>query len=111
MSKFVSTSTHWLHQIPNPGDTRYDPITGEFQVWNGAQWYMLGPQGAILNNEKFMQHDLTVILVDYMYWSEHESELETWLDINVEGGRSCHKGMTIDFNNKDDLLVFVLRWS
>lgn len=109
----INHSSTWLHSMPAAGQTRYDPVTSEMQVWDGRQWLIMASNGAHVpaNSTKFIQHDKTVILVDYVYWADHEEDLEVWLDEHVQDGRRIRNGMVLEFNNMEDLLVFTLKWS
>lgn len=109
----INTSSTWLHSLPAKGSVRYDPVTSEMQVWDGSQWRIMTSSGAHVpaNSTKFIQHNKTIILVDYVYWADHEEDLETWLDANVQHGRHIRNGMVLEFNNMEDLLVFTLKWS
>jgi hypothetical protein len=55
----------------------------------------------LTNNEQM------VILTDYNYWADHESDLEKWCLDNS----SQVNGMTVVFPNAQTLTVFCLRWS
>lgn len=51
-------------------------------------------------------HPPAVILGDWLFWSEHKSELDQWCDEN-----GAHRqGMTVEMS-EDALTLFVLRWS
>ena len=104
-------SSEWLHTVPAEGSLRYNPANGEMEVWDGHQWLIMSSNGPVASSTKFTQQGLTVILVDYDHWDKHDDELDRWLDQTVEGGRHCRTGMMIEFNNKEDLLVFTLTWS
>jgi len=48
-----------------------------------------------------------VILTDYRFWAEHQSELTSW----CEERNVSFKGMTVVFRDKVSLTEFVLRWA
>lgn len=48
-----------------------------------------------------------IVLTDLSFWLTHIDELIDWCKSN--GGKQ--KGMTIEFDNDEDLTMFLLRWS
>lgn len=51
--------------------------------------------------------DLLVVLTDIKFWTKHADELLDWCDLY--GARLA--GMTVEFNTKEQLTMFYLRWS
>lgn len=48
-----------------------------------------------------------IVLTDFSYWVKHIDELIVWCKTN--GGKQ--QGMTIEFDNDENLTMFLLRWS
>lgn len=61
-------------------------------------------------HKKFMQVTETTLLIsDYVYYAENEIEIDKW---NLDSfSYQPRQGMVLDFANKFDLLIFILRWS
>lgn len=51
--------------------------------------------------------DLLVVLTDYKFWANNIDELLDWSE--QYGARV--KGMTVEFDNKEQLTMFCLRWA
>jgi len=51
--------------------------------------------------------DLLVVLTDLNFWTRNVDELLDWCDLY--GARV--KGMTVEFDTKEQLTMFCLRWS
>lgn len=51
--------------------------------------------------------DIVVVLTDFEYWTDHYDSLKEWCAVN--GGQV--KGMTVSFDNNEQLTVFALKWS
>jgi hypothetical protein len=49
-----------------------------------------------------------IVLSDINYWNTHYEELKDWCDTQL-GAEIV--GMTIEFTNEKELMMFVLRWS
>lgn len=47
------------------------------------------------------------VLSDIGYWMEHYDELVEW--IKTTSGRVA--GMTVEFDNEQDMILFLLKWS
>lgn len=65
-----------------------------------------GKRFTVVPTELEFRYDI-VLLNDFEYWNEHYEELKDWCDfylLEIEG-------MTIEFKRKEDLTVFILRWS
>lgn len=52
----------------------------------------------------------TYIIADYHFWSNNQVELENWLIDNTEDGLDTQEGMTLNFCNEQEELMFRLRW-
>ena len=52
-------------------------------------------------------NDLLVVLTDIKFWTDNIEELLIWCD---QYGATV-KGMTVEFDNKEQLTMFCLRWS
>lgn len=52
----------------------------------------------------------TYIIVDYRFWVRNELALFDWLDKNTEDGHDTQQGMTLNFSNETEELMFILRW-
>ena len=51
-----------------------------------------------------------VVITDSKFWVENESEIYTWMDQFLPGGRARHEGSVITFNDPKDITSFMLRW-
>lgn len=51
-----------------------------------------------------------IIIKDYNFWTEHEAELETWMDRNLPRGRAHQTGMVLTIEEERDAMLFMLRW-
>lgn len=56
---------------------------------------------------KFIFHDLTATIADYMYYTDYESEIDQWLECHD----SKRTGMIIKFNTENTKMLFMLRWA
>ncbi len=61
----------------------------------------------VADYELLDEPEIVVVLTDVKFWSENIDELISWCDFN--GGKV--KGMTVGFNNYEQLTLFTLRWS
>lgn len=52
----------------------------------------------------------SVIVADFAWWIDHEQEIEQWMDANLEKGRFCRQGMVIEFDDQEDMALFLLTW-
>jgi hypothetical protein len=57
------------------------------------------------------QADHWVLLIDYVYWDEHITELEEWCDATLANGKESITGMSLEFSTNQEVTFFVLRWS
>jgi hypothetical protein len=65
-----------------------------------------GKRFTVVPPELEFRYDI-VLLNDFEYWSEHYEELNDWCDFYL----LVIEGMTIEFKRKEDLMMFILRWS
>jgi hypothetical protein len=49
---------------------------------------------------------IVVVLTDIGYWAENLEALQEWCKVN--GGQV--KGMSVSFDNQEQLMLFALRW-
>ena len=65
-------------------------------------------------NERFvvvkdgMTHAL--MISDYEYWLTNESEIEEWMDNTLPQGRDHRRGMVLQFDSTQTMMMFMLRW-
>lgn len=61
-------------------------------------------------HKKFMQATETTLLIsDYVYYAENEVEIDKW---NLDSfSYQPRQGMVLEFANKFDLLIFLLKWT
>jgi len=52
----------------------------------------------------------TYIIADYRFWMNNQVELENWLIDNTKDGVGTQEGMTLNFCNEQEELMFKLRW-
>lgn len=52
-----------------------------------------------------------LVIADYMWWTENETEILTWMDVNLPRGRDHQQGMVLTLESEQDLMLFLLRWS
>ena len=50
------------------------------------------------------------IIADYNFWSNNQVALENWLIDNTEDGLDTQEGMTLNFANEQEELMFIMRW-
>jgi len=51
-----------------------------------------------------------LMIADYRWWVNNESDILTWMDTNLPRGRDHQTGMIVSFDSEQDLLMFTLRW-
>lgn len=55
---------------------------------------------------KFVFYKLTALIEDYMYYDEHDEELDMWLE-----NHDCKReGMVINFCDEATKMMFMLKW-
>lgn len=52
-----------------------------------------------------------IIICDYRWWADNESELYTWMDECLPKGRNHQQGMVVVIENESDASNFLLRWN
>jgi hypothetical protein len=52
-----------------------------------------------------------LMIVDYMWWSDHEHEIHDWMEENLSGGIDHQQGMVIRFDTDQQRMMFLLRWA
>lgn len=76
------------------------PTSDVFETWKN-QRYVIADSALLDHIGKF------VLLTDIKFWADNIDILIEWCKVN--GGRV--KGMTVEFDNDEQLMLFVLRWS
>lgn len=51
-----------------------------------------------------------IIIVDYRWWADNETEIYAWMDQCLPKGRKHQQGMVVVIENKSDASNFLLRW-
>lgn len=51
-----------------------------------------------------------LLIADYRWWTENETEILTWMDTNLPRGRDHQQGMVLTLDSTQDLMLFLLRW-
>lgn len=51
-----------------------------------------------------------IIITDYRWWANNETELYAWMDQCLPKGRSHHQGMVVIIENAADASNFLLKW-
>ncbi len=51
-----------------------------------------------------------IIIVDYRWWTDNETEIYAWMDQCLPKGRKHQQGMVVVIENKSDASNFLLRW-
>jgi hypothetical protein len=54
---------------------------------------------------------IALLVIDWDWWAKHENEVYEWMDERLPGGRAQCQGTVIQFNNEQDRLVFLMKWS
>ena len=52
-----------------------------------------------------------LMIADYMWWTDNESAILEWMDLNLPRGRDHQTGMIVSFDSDQDLMMFMLRWA
>jgi hypothetical protein len=58
-----------------------------------------------------MNRDVMLFIEDYAWWVQNEKDIVMWMDDNLPRGREQQQGMVISFDNEQQRLMFMLRWS
>jgi hypothetical protein len=58
-----------------------------------------------------LHHKCGLMIQDYMWWADNEREILNWMEANLPDGIDHQAGMTITFDNEQDRMMFLLRWS
>lgn len=74
-----------------------------FAEWKTQRFIVVEP--AIAHDNAV---DHMVVLTDIYFWTENAEALEAWCDSNPG---VIQMGMTVSFNSRESLLLFMLRWS
>jgi hypothetical protein len=53
----------------------------------------------------------TLMISDYQYWVDNEAEIEEWMDKTLPQGREHRRGMMIQFDSTQTMMMFMLRWA
>lgn len=56
---------------------------------------------------RFIFYDTNALVEDYMFYADHESEIDKWL----EDHDCAREGMVIHFFDKEVQILFKLAWS
>lgn len=51
-----------------------------------------------------------IIITDYRWWADNETEIYTWMDQCLPKGRNHQQGMVVVIENQSDASNFLLRW-
>ena len=79
-------------------------MTDLTQHWKENRYVVIDHAGLDIKIEPY-QH--FVLLTDVSYWCANWDRLETWCRLN--GG--VHQGMSITFENEQQLTAFSLKWA
>jgi hypothetical protein len=52
-----------------------------------------------------------VMIKDYNFWTEHQAELELWMDRNLSRGREHQTGMVLTIEQEKEAMLFMMRWA
>ena len=52
-----------------------------------------------------------IVIKDYNFWTEHEAELEEWMDRNLSRGREHQTGMVLTIEEEKEAMLFLMRWA
>jgi len=52
-----------------------------------------------------------LLISDYDWWQQNEGEILEWMDKCLPRGREHRQGMVIEFDDNQDRVNFLLRWS
>ena len=52
-----------------------------------------------------------VLIEDYMWWTDNERAILNWMADNLPRGIEHQQGMVLTFDNEQDRMMFLLRWS
>lgn len=55
---------------------------------------------------KFIFHELTATIADYMFYTDKQQEIDDWLELH----NSKRMGMIINFADEKTKILFQLRW-
>lgn len=51
-----------------------------------------------------------IIIRDYRWWNQHETEIYQWMDQCLPRGRKHQQGMVVVIEDESDASNFLLRW-
>ena len=54
---------------------------------------------------------LMLIIEDYVWWTQNEKSILTWMDHQLPRGRDHQQGMIVNFDDEQQREWFLLRWS
>jgi hypothetical protein len=57
------------------------------------------------------QFQSTLLISDYDWWQQNEGEILEWMEKCLPRGREHRQGMVIEFDDNQDRVNFLLRWS
>lgn len=71
---------------------------------NGRRFILSGPF-----DEEMPYH--YIVIADIGFWLKNEPAIYAWMDENLPRGRMHQAGMTIELDNSQDALAFLMRWA
>jgi len=51
-----------------------------------------------------------LMITDIEWWIDNDKRVYEWMDLNLPKKRMHHVGMTLEFEDKKDATLFLLRW-
>ena len=52
-----------------------------------------------------------LMIQDYNWWTDYERDIHEWMNENLPRGVEHQQGMVLTFDNEQQQLMFLLRWS
>ena len=84
---------------------------------NGQQLTFLNGVLQVSTKNKFIvarsptNGDLMLIIEDYVWWTQNETAILTWMDQQLPRGRDHQQGMVLNFDDEQQRQWFLLRWA
>jgi hypothetical protein len=50
------------------------------------------------------------MIADYNWWHDNHYDITDWMREHLPRGEDHARGMTIEFDSEQDVLLFMLRW-
>jgi hypothetical protein len=91
---------HYMHM-----NNKKSKVTDQMGVVSLGEKYGKFLTGSLSNDDNY------AIITDAFWWTNTVEEITDWLEDSGIVARYKHEGMVLTFEDREDLALFLLRWS